>query len=159
MTVPVIRTPYLIEERSFPENIQELTTILDKMYSDISRATNAREIGIYDKFEIVSGRKWYNDTDPSKRRQSYRQLYTFTNATNASNPNSITHNIDTISEVVDYWGQATTSTDFRRLPYASITADANIELRITSTDIEILLGSASPNLISGFVIVEYILAT
>lgn len=160
MTVPTIRTPFLIGERTFPEEIDELTIELDKMYSDIARFTNVREIGIYDKFEMVSGRTWYDndDTSPLERRQSYRRLYTFTNFTNAGNTNTIPHGLQTISEVVDYWGQAITAIpDYRRLPYSAILTTDNIELRVNSTNIEILVGSTSPNLVSGFVVLEYIL--
>lgn len=160
MTVPVIKTPYLVTSREFPQEPDLLQNTLIKSYTDTSLAVNARTIGIYDKFEIVTGNKYFNPQDALNRRQSYRRLYTFENFTNASNPNVITHEIANIDYLTILYGTCVTSIpDFRPIPYASITLDANIEINATDTQIIINVGSASPNLVSGLIIIEYVLKT
>lgn len=75
MNSPTISSPYLITSRIFPKQ-EELSPALTKMYIDIALAVNARVIGIFDKFRVVTGKQWFNDQEPQKKRQSYRDVYT-----------------------------------------------------------------------------------
>jgi len=157
MTVPTIRMPYLITSREWPQDPQLLSQELTKAYTEIALAVNRRTIGIYDRFEIVTGNEWYNVTTPSNRRQSYRKVYLFNNY--APGPYTIDHGLRNLEQIVDYYGAATTSTDYRKLPYTAITASDQVEIKVTNTQIEITVGATSPTLTSGFIVLEYILTS
>lgn len=152
MTLPVRRTPYLQETRRFPAD-DELNSQLMKMYSEVAFAVNEREIGIYDKFLLVTGNRWFNDEDVKKRRQEFRRVYEFENESASF---TIPHELTDIDFLTRFYGTAVTSTNHIPLPYVSITANASIEINLDSTDINVLMDSASPTLISGIIVVEYI---
>ncbi len=152
--------PYLPTSHKFPvQNIEELEPELVKSYIDIAQAVNLRTIGIFEKIQIVTGERWFSasTTDASKKRQTYRQIYTFgTIAAGATLP--IAHGITGITQFTRIYATCVTDApDYRPIPYASVTANENIEMNVTSTNIVIKNGSSSPNITNGIVVLEYLL--
>ena len=159
-----IGVPYIITSRQFPtSDPKQLETELTKSYEDISYGVNARTIGIFNKFQIVTGDQYYADNtspmNPIQFRQGYRQLFAFgAIATGVTFP--IAHGISGITELVHCYGNCITDIpDFRPIPYSTATVDVTlqIELRVTDTQIIIINGAGAPNITSGTIILEYLL--
>lgn len=159
-----IGVPYIIATRQFPTaEPQLLETELTKSYEEIASTINSRTIGIFNTFQMVTGDKYYSTTNtspmnPIQYRQGYRQLFPF-GAIAAGATLVIVHNISGITECVHIYGNCITATpDFRPIPYSSVTAaDDQIELNVTSTQINIINGSGAPAITSGTIILEYLL--
>jgi hypothetical protein len=162
-----VQQPYLVTEREFPQDLKLLQPVLVKAWNDLSYAMNARVIGLYDRVQVVTGERWFNDSTAisqgnvataSLRRQSYRQVYTF-GAINAGASLTINHNISNVVNFTHIYGTCITSVpDFRPIPYSSATLVTNqIEIKVTSTQINIINGNTAPNIVSGIVVLEYLL--
>jgi hypothetical protein len=152
------RSPFLITSRKFPFNEEELPKILNKMYFDISQAVNTREISFYERVQTQNGQKWFNDNQPDDRRQGFRKAFSF-GAINAGNSTTLSHSITEAFTITALYGTCSTSLpDQRPIPYSSTTdVQRNISIRINTTDILIFVGANSPNVTSGFCVVEYLL--
>ncbi len=155
MTLPVSRTPYLITSREFSAE-DPLKIELIKSYSEIARAVNERTVGIFDKFLLVTGNRWFNNDEPTERRQEYRQVYEFNNQ---SATFSISHGLTNIDFLTGFYGSSVTATNFIPLPFVGVTANTSIEINIDSTNINIIFDSASPALTKGVIVVNYIQVT
>ena len=159
-----IGVPYIITTRQFPtDELELLETELTKSYEEIASGVNSRTIGIFNTFQMVTGDKYYSimntsPMNPIQFRQGYRKLFPF-GAITAGATLVIIHNIVDITECVHIYGNCITATpDFRPIPYSSVTAaDDQIELNVTSTQINIINGSGAPNITSGTIILEFLL--
>ena len=161
MTIP-IKGFFLPTSRSFPSDFTELEPVLTKMYIDVAAQVNNRINGSFDKFENITGEKWFNDNDPLSKRQTYRQVYTF-GAIAAGATLSAPHNIEGLVFFTRMFGVVTTDfgspiPDWRPLPYASATDTLkNVSLKADDTDYTINNGANAPNIISGILVLEYLL--
>lgn len=154
----VIRQSYLVTSREFPVEQEGLNEELTKAYTDIANAVNSRTIGVHDKFQVVTGERWFNNTNVQSKRQTYRQVYEFGAITAGAPAVTVAHGISGITAFTAIYGTCITATpDYRPLPYASTTAGANIELNVDATYIYITVGAISPNVTSGIVVLEYLL--
>lgn len=158
-----IGVPYIITSRQFPTNDpKQLETELTKSYEDISYGVNARTIGMFNEFQIVTGDQYYADNtspmNPIQFRQGYRQLFAF-DAIATGATLTIDHGISGITELVHCYGNCITDTpDFRPIPYSSATdVTEQIQITVTDTQIVIVNGAAAPDIISGTAILEYLL--
>jgi hypothetical protein len=152
--------PYLPTSRQFPvNNLPNLEPELVKSYIEIAQAVNIRIIGVFENIQIVTGERWYS-IDPVnalKKRQSYRKSFPF-GAITAGTPLAINHGITGITICTKIYGTCVTALpDFRPIPYVSAGTNAAIDVRVTSTQIIILVESSSPNIVSGNIVLEYLL--
>jgi hypothetical protein len=152
MTLPVRKTPYLITYRRFTND--ELGNTLSKMYAEVAFAVNERSIGIFDKFLMVTGNKWFNNEEQQERRQEFRRVYEFTNQVASF---TIPHELTDIDYFTRIYGTAITPTNFIPLPFVSITAATSIEINVDSSNINILLDASSPSLTKGLIVLEYVM--
>ncbi len=152
--------PYLPKSRQFPvQNPVQLEPELVKSYIDIAQAVNLRTIGIFEQLQIVTGERWFasDPLDATLKRQTYRQVYTFGSIAPGASL-AINHGITGITAFTRIYGTCVTNLpDYRPIPYASVAANANIDLRVTSTQIIINNGAGSPTLLSGIIVLEYLL--
>lgn len=167
MTNIVNGTPYLRSTRSFPENLHDLAFQSSKAYLEVANAVNQRTIGIYPVIKsAITGDQWF--VNKNRKQQSLRQVYTF-GANAAGTTITIPYKIPGFDQFVRIWGTCiTTNTavpgpgpfvvlDYRPIPYSSVTAvNQQIELKVTPTNIIVNIGAASPNLISGLIIIEWL---
>lgn len=154
MTVPIRRTPYLQQTRRFEgERIEDDVT---KAYSEIAFAVNERSIGIFDKFMLVNGDRWFNNDEPQERRQAYRQTYEFLNV---SASDSFPHGLSFLDMVVRIFGTAETDTLFIPLPYVNPTASDQIGITVDDTNINFIFGGTAPTLIRAWITLEFLLKT
>lgn len=152
MTTPINKTPYLRNQRHFPQEPQSLAVELNRSYTDIASSVNARTIGIFPmNSPSITGEEWFIS---SQKQQSLRQLYTFTSA------GSIQHGIITAnaSGFTRIYGTFTNGTNWYPLPYVDATAANNqVQVIVTSTNIVITAGGGAPPAItSGFVVLEWL---
>ena len=155
--LPTVKMAYLIRSRVFPTDPVELEPVLVKMYNDIAVTVNVRTIGIYDTIQVVTGERWFNPKDFSQARQSYRQVYPL-GAVAAGTTLTTPHGLEGVTAFTHIYGDCLTSVpDHRPLPYASVTANANIELKVVTPNIVISVGAASPNIVAVTIVLEYLL--
>lgn len=152
--------PYLPTSRIFPaQNAVQLEPELVKAYIDTAQAINVRTIGIFENIQIVTGERWFS-ADPLNallKRQTYRKTFTF-GAIATNTAIVINHGITGITECTRIYGTCVTSTpDFRPIPYVSVGATHNIDLRVTSTQIIILNDATAPAIVNGIIVLEYLL--
>jgi len=150
----VNQVAYLRTSREFPEDMHMLTVEINKTYLDVAQAVNNRTISIFPiNRPAITGESFFLTT---QRQQSLRQMYPF-GAIAAGTSISINHGIQMISQFSRIYGTCITALpDNRPIPYASVAANANIDLRVTSTQIIIANGAAAPNIVSGIIILEWL---
>jgi len=164
MTTPTLQQPYLITSWKFPNDVTFLVNVLSKMYFDIATAVNYRTIGVYDRFEAITGNSYYNDVHTNKRRQSYRQIYTLTALPdNDTTPIPLGFTVDANTQFVQLYAIATSfSTNFTvTIPFVNLitpTDGISIEIDRTNNNIQIKTTTANWVTYSAFIVVEYILA-
>lgn len=164
MSTPTIKSAYLITSRVFPIESGKLEPILSKMYFEVAQAVNDRIIGVFNKFQVVTGERWFNSTDSTKQDfdvtnqpQTYRQVYQF-GAIAAGANLSINHNITGISQFTRIYGTCITDVpDYRPIPYAGLAATDNITLAVNNTIFAVFNGATAPNIVSGIIVLEYLL--
>lgn len=156
------QSPYLITSRKFPTTSpSELESVLSKSYIDIANNVNISTSGIYDKVQVDTRNKYYNDLENQKKRQSYRQTYTLTalpNAGTAVIPTGIA--LTSTSQFVNIYGTAESSTIAVALtPWNMTRTDDAPYLRVNKTtgNIEIITNSGNWIGFSAMIVLEYIL--
>lgn len=148
--------PFLPNSRVFPEDLEQLSFEVNKTYVDTANCVNSRTIGIFTTNKAsVNGENWFLT---NQKQQALRQVFSFgTVAAGASL--SIPYQLNGLSQFCKIYGTCITNTpDYRPLPYASVTANANVELKVTPSNIVISVGAASPNVTSGIIILEWLSA-
>lgn len=150
--------PYLPQQFTFSEDLSQLLIQLTNLYNKISTAVNLRDISIYDLTQVINGQQWFNPANEQKKRFGFRQVYNIGGIT-AGTTSTTPHNISNISGFTSIYGACTTSIpDYRPIPFASTTAlNQQIQITVTPTNIVIINGSASPNITSCIVVLEYLL--
>ena len=157
----LFQSPYLLTSRKFPTDPSELESVLSKSYIDTANNVNISTIGIYDKVQIDTRNKYYNDVENQKKRQSFRQVYTL-----AALPNTATATIPTniaitaTSQFVNIYGVAESATVTVALtPWNMTMTDDAPYLRVNKTtkNIEIITNSGNWTGFSAIIVLEYIL--
>lgn len=147
--------PYLRAQREFPnENVKLLSLENDRAYIDIAAKVNDRTIGIFPvNVNAVTGEQWYLHGS-SQKRQTLRQVYTFTSTA------SISHGISVITTdqfFTRMYGQFTDGTNWYGLFSASSTAIAGqITFYVTPTQIVFVSGAGAPSLTLGNIVLEWL---
>ena len=149
---------YLPTYLNFQQDENALRLLLSNMYTRIANTTNVKENGVYDLVEVQNAQQFFNPATAQTKRFAFRILVTF-GSIPAGTSASVAHNITGYS-VLDFthiYGTCITSIpDFRPIPHASVTANANIEIIITDTQVTINVGAASPNITSAIIVLEYL---
>lgn len=146
--------PYLSTTRSYPEEPTKLRNELTRSWTELSNTINQRTIGIFDGAQIITGEQWGTAADGETKKQSVRQIYYF-GAVAAGGSEVIPHGFATISMITKLFGSVVTAApDFRPLPYVALTASNQISLLCDNTNITVSVGSGSPNVTSGVVVLE-----
>lgn len=140
----------------FPPDDAALRLKLTDIYSKAAAAINLKEIALYEEFEQLTGKQFYNPADPQKRRNGFRRVFSF-GAIAAGATLPITHGIKGIVQTTFIGGCCTTAIDSRSVPYASV-ANVNQQIEIQSTPTQIIItnGAAAPAITSGYVSIEYL---
>lgn len=156
------QTPYLITSRFFPKDVEELQPVLTKSWVDLAQAINTRTIGIFNTTSAVNGDKYYNATNTLQLRQAYRQTFPF-GAIAAGGTIAIFFDMTQVTQCVNIYGTVVTddvTSKFRALNWTSstdITEQIQVDFNSIANQINITVGAGAPNVISGMIVVEYLL--
>ena len=154
----ISRSPFLRTSREYPEDLHQLSLEMNKSYVDIAIAVNNRTIGIFPvNFPILTGESWFLSNN--QKQDTLRQVYTFGAITAGGPPLTIPYTINGLFDFSRIFGTCKTSQpDSRPIPYASVAANGNIDLRVdtVNNNIVIAVGAGSPNIISGRVVLEWL---
>ncbi len=152
----VNQVAYLRTSREFPEELHQLSVEINKSYVDIANAVNARTIGLFPvNRPAQTGNSFYFT---STRQQTLRQVYAF-GAIAAGASLNIPYKITGFSRLIMLYGAVVTDApDERPIPFASVVANGNIQtiLDTANSRIVITVGAGSPNVISGFIVFEWL---
>jgi len=161
----LFQSPFLITSRKFPTASEsELQSVLTKSYTDISNNVNISTSGIYEKLQIVTRNKYFNDNNSQQQRQSYRQTYSLDALPNAGTA-TIPLNIDLLpqSEFVLIMGTAN-EREVRSvpIPFVNVAAPADgiqIEVDWVGPPPQIIITTTTGNwtAYSAIIVLEYIL--
>lgn len=151
------KTAFLNTSEVFPEDNSQFLIKLTTLYTDIANAVNVREIAQYDLVEFLTGEQWFTSGNPNIKRSTFRKTFSIGSIASGAT-STTTHNLTGITAFTHIYGTAVTDApDYRPIPYSSATAVAEqIEVKIDATNITIINGAASPNLISALIILEYL---
>lgn len=151
----VTASPYLPNQRFFPDEPSLIQRELNNSYSDIARSVNARDIAIYSQSAVATGQRF--DIMQNTMSQEAQRKVTMFGTIAPGATSSMPHELTGFSMFTRIYGVATTAIDWRPMPYTSATAvNAQIELLVTPTLITIINGAASQNIVSAIVVVEFI---
>jgi hypothetical protein len=130
---------------------EQFRLFLSGVYTSVANAVNVRQNGLYQSAEFQSGQTWV-DGSPV-----FRKVFTVGAIAAGGTSGPIPTGITTIKYCTNIYGTVVTNVpDFRPIPHASVTANANIEVIVTTTTYTINVGAASPNVVSGYLVLEYV---
>jgi len=147
--------PFMRTSREFPEDIKNLTVELNRSFIETATAVNARTIGLFPvNLPALTGEAWYLLSN--QKQQTLRQVYPFGAIAPGATLN-IPYTIFGFSQFSRIYGTCITALpDYRPIPYASVVANANIDLRVSPTNIIVAVGAASPAIVSGLIVIEWL---
>lgn len=118
---------------------------------------NQREVSNYLPLELQTGQTWSNPINASQKRPGFRKVF-FIGAIGTGMSLSFAHNITSFTLLTDIYGSVQTDQpDFRPLPYTDTTnINKQISVTIDTTNINIVVGAGSPNVLSGVLTLEYL---
>lgn len=144
--------PYMRTSREFPTDLENLTLEVNRAYLDTANAVNSRTIGLVNTSKpSITGNAYYLSS--TKKKESFRQAYTFTTAAN------IPHGIDTTKTTgfVTGYGSYTDGTNYYGIPFMTNTAIAGqLTFYVTPQNIIFSVGAGSPAVTSGTIILEWL---
>lgn len=126
--------------------------------NSILLAVNAKDVGIYNNEETITGQNYFND-DKNEQRPVYRKVIDFGALPNTA-IKTVAHGLDAAWEYkfTRIYGVASDSTNkiYIPIPYSSSTAADIIELYVDSTNINITTGKDRTSFDTTYVVVEYL---
>ena len=142
-----------------PEFKRFLVSLIENVDS-LLLAVNAKDIGIYNDSETVTGQKFFDDNDDENiQRPVYRKVINFGALPNTANK-QVAHSLDSTwnYKFTRIYGVASDSTnqDYLPIPYATATAADIIELYVDNTYINITTGKDRTSFDTTYVVIEYI---
>lgn len=149
--------PFLSSNQVFSEDPKQFLIQITKIYGDIARYLNQREISAYNVIETPTGQAWFNLNNIQVSRDGFRKTFSL-GAIAAGATLTVPHGLSNITNYTHIYGSAITATpDFRPIPFSSASAvNQQIEIRVDSTNIYIINGSAAPNITSALAVLEYL---
>jgi len=150
--------PFLATTEVYPEDESQLRIKQTSIYSNIANNVNIREIAIYDTQQLITGQKFFNPADVRNLRTTFRQVYQI-GAIAAGAHQTIAHGIAGLVMFTRMYGTVITDVvDYRPIPYADEGVATNqISLTADATNVYVYVGTTSPDVTSGMVVLEYIL--
>lgn len=156
----VNNSPYLRNQREFPEELTQLTVEVNKAYVDTANIVNARTIGLFPvNVAAVNGESWY--INQNKRQQGLRKVYTFTSTADIP----LGFKLTSIYQPVRCWGEYTDGTNWYGIIHGTSVAIAGqITFYILpdatpgskSDLIRFVVGAGAPAITKGLVVIEWI---
>lgn len=157
---------YSVDVKS-PE-FKELLVRLYQNINNIALVLNIKDSGYYtNEEEFVNSQLYFPDPDLSSEsssmptfRQVYRKVINFGVLPNVSSTKAVPHNIN-ITDSFSFTRIYATASDqtgltYLPIPYVSYTPNADIELFVDATDVNITVGMDRSNYTKVYVVLEYL---
>lgn len=145
---------YLPAEFQLPEDenrFKEWLADRERLTADVM---NVKEDGHYEEMETLTNQNWFTSSTNQQTRQTFRKVFN-RGAVTAGTTDTFNHNINGIVLVTRMYGASVTATDFRPLPYVSTTGTSSqVEINCNSTQINVIVGAAHPNISSYIIVLE-----
>lgn len=136
----------------YPKDPNELLIRLNKAYEDTATRLNVKQIGIFDLVEFLTGEQWFTTGNPQVKRQTFRIVFEFSDASLVFN-----HGITGITLCTHIYGGFTDGTIFYPLPYVDVVNVTNqVKVTVSATQVLIVKGATAPAITNGVVILEYL---
>lgn len=131
--------------------------ILELYLKRIIAVVNTKEGATYSLTENANFCQFFTSGVNYVFRNGYRKTFELP-ATAAGATTTIAHGITNVTEFTRIEGTCITDVvDYRPIPYASATTvNTQIEINIDATNINVINGTAAPNITSGIIILEYL---
>lgn len=147
---------YIPQFTDYHVDEEQLKSTLSRRDTQLAVAINFKENGVFEKVETQTGQQFFGQSTNQQNKQfPFRKVFTF-GAIAAPGTTSFNHGITGIQQFTHIYGTCVTATDFRPIPHASVTANANIEVIVSSTAVTINNGAGGPAITSGLIVLEYI---
>lgn len=148
----IINASILRTTRLFvPDDINKLVLEIDRAYTDTAIKVNEKTIGLFPvNKSILTGESWYITNN--QRQIGLRQVYNISSFTNFNHM----INFNDLTNFVRIFGTFTDGTKWYTLPYISPTANQQIGLYVSPTQVIFNLGGSQPAITYGTVVLEYI---
>lgn len=149
---------FLNTSEVFPKEGEEFLVKLTGVYTKIANIVNIKDIGLYDTVEMLNGQQFFHPSDAQKKRSAYRKVFRF-GAVGTGATSTIAHGITNVTMFTRIYGTCVTAVDYRPIPYVDTTVVTNqIGLRVVGSDILVINGAGSAAIVSGIVVLEYLLS-
>lgn len=147
---------HLNEQFDLPEDSEERFLALKKEIESHAQMINRKDTGQYEESEVIVNQTFPGNT-PQDKRSVFRLLVP-TGAIAQGATGTIGHNIAAFTNMTTISGTVITDVvDYRPIPYASTVAlNEQISVTVDDTNVVIVNGGASPNITSGFVLLEFV---
>jgi hypothetical protein len=104
----------------------------------------------------MTGEQWFQTipqslNDAKSKRQTFRQVYSFSDATLTFN-----HNLPTVSLFTNIYGTGRNTINYFPIPYVSTTLVNQIQIDVTSTQVIITKGGGAPTITNGIIVLEFL---
>lgn len=152
------QTNFLSTSEFYPDDISQLLIKLTSLHTDIANAINLREIAQYEeRYELITGQQFSSPNDSLTKRYVFRKMFYF-GAIDSGSTVYIGHGITGFTTLTHIYGTVITNVgDFRALPFISCTLITDqTSIKVDATNIVITIGTTSPNITSGIVVLEYL---
>ena len=151
--------PFLPTSIYLPDDYSQMLLRLQAFLTEISLKVNAREIGLFEQTELLTGQTWFPETGELISQQTFRQVYivpAIAAGANTTIPINIT-STNGVTYTHIYGTVKTDAPDDRPIPYAASAVVTNgIAVAVINGNIQIFVGATSPNVLSGIVVLEYL---
>ncbi len=160
---PINSLGFLLEvNKSFPEEWDVFLERFMDAYRDIARASNAKDIGLYDEEEILNGQQFFPNptttftTTNRILRQAYRQVYQIPALVASPGPTNIAHGLTFPVPNTFHFTRIYGVIEDLTLPlYVPIPND-NVHMEVDGTNIVISGYPATFNGFTGVAVIEYL---
>jgi hypothetical protein len=153
------QSPYLPTAETFPQDASQLLIKLTSLQADVANAVNVREIAQYeDARALLTGQQFSTPGNSQLKRYSFRKIFYIGAIPTGATVNT-PHGITGMTMFTKISGAVVTNApDYRPLPYTGTGAGDYIAMVVTAANIRIANGPAMPNIVSGVVILEYLMS-
>lgn len=156
------QSSYLPPEFDLPVELERFQDFISKRERLTASILNIKTNGNFNLVELLTAEQWFSvQTNPQKARYSFRKVFDMV-ALNGGNIGAgatatFAHGITGITIPSRIFGTATTTAPrYLPLPYASATANLNIEIYADATNVTVINGAGQPALTQCYITLEYL---
>lgn len=141
----------------YPKDQKELLERLNKAYEDMATRLNAKQIGIFDFVEFLTGEQWPIIGNPQQKRQTFRIIFQIGSIAPGAT-STTAHGLTGITAFTHIYGTAITNVvDYRPIPYTNVSLVSNqISVLCDALNLNVTNGATAPAITSALIILEYL---